>query len=87
MPNGIGKLYKNDFIKGLATAVFSSIIVVIYQLTIVSGFDVFNTDWVSLFQNVLNTSIITLFGYLMKNLLSTDKGSVLNITPEDKPVI
>lgn len=79
MKNGLFKLYANDYIKGLITAVFASIIVTVYSVTVGSDFDLFLVDWVQVGKDVANSSIITFVAYLAKNFLTTSKGEVLGI--------
>lgn len=81
--NGLFKLYSNDYIKGLITAVFAAVIVALYNIVIVSGFSFFKVNYHDLFQNMVDTGGITLIAYLAKNFLSTNKGSLLNVTPND----
>ena len=84
MKNGIFQLKANDFIKGLATAIYAAIIVTLYNVAIVNGFDFFTVNYVELGKSVVNVGGVTLLAYLFKNLTSTNDGSVLGITPEDK---
>ncbi len=84
MANGLFKLYANDYVKGLATAIFASVIIALYDLTVQTGFDFFKVDWTILLHNMVNAGGITLVSYLARNFLTTNKGSVLNITPNDK---
>lgn len=83
MKNGILKLRQNDVVKGVAVAIFSAIFAVLLGVVNSPGFDLFHLDWSGLLTQVLNVSVAAFFGYLGKNFFSTDKGSVLNLTPED----
>ncbi len=84
MKNGLFKLKANDFVKGLATAVFAAIVTAVYKVVSDAGFDFFGVDYVSLGKLLVNVGGAAFIGYLMKNFFSTNDGSVLGITPEDK---
>lgn len=86
MQNGLFKLYSNDIVKGIATAIFAAAFMVVAAVVLAPNFDVFVVNWGQLGHTILNTSVVTFVAYILKNFLSTNQGSVLNITPNDKPV-
>ena len=71
------KLGINDVLKGIIVAVLSAIIIAIGGVVMTAGFDAFNTDWLAVGQNAINTGIVALVAYLVKNLLTTNSGKVL----------
>ena len=87
MRNGLLKLRSNDFVKGAVTAVGAAIFIMLYNLINQVGFDVFAVDWNAIFRQVVNGGVAAFAGYIFKNFFSTDRGSFLNITPEDKPKV
>ncbi len=70
-----------DFIKGLVMAVLSVVIAFLYQLVIVSGFDIFTIDWATLGHNIANLSTITFITYLAKNFMTDKNGKVAGVIP------
>lgn len=84
MKNGLFTFDMNSWIKGIALAIITSIIVLLARVVLVDHFDVFTVDWVSVGKDALNTSIVAFVAYIVKNFISTDRGSVLGITPNDK---
>ena len=79
MNNGLFKLGWNDLGKGIITAVISAIIVTVAGVVLATGFDVFKTDWISVGHSAVNTGVITLFAYLLKNLLTDSNGTVAGV--------
>lgn len=84
MKNGIFKLYSNDFVKSLVMAIIAAILVVVSTIVLAPNFDAFSVNWAIAGKDVINGSIIAAVSYLIKNLFTTDKGSILNITPNKK---
>lgn len=82
MTNGLFTLRLNDFYKGLIMAIYGAIGTVLYNLVIVNGFDVFSVDYVATGKMMVNVSVVVAIVYLFKNFTSTDKGSVLGVTPD-----
>lgn len=87
MANGIFKLYKNDWIRGIVLAVISALLVVVAKIALAPNFDAWKVDWADLGHQMVNTSVTTFVAYLVKNFLTTSTGSFLNITPDDKPTV
>lgn len=81
--NGIGKLYTNDFVKNLINVVGIAVLLVLYNLVIQADFDLFKVDYVALVRQIANVSIVAVVVDLGRRFLSTSKGSLLGITPED----
>ena len=67
-------LNKSDFVKGMITTVFASILTVVYTVVNQPDFDVFVINWHYVIGNVLNVGTITMVSYLMKNLLTNAEG-------------
>ncbi len=74
---GLFTLYKSDYVKALVTAFFSAAIVALYNVVIVSGFDVFTADWSMIFKSMVNAGFLTLVSYLVKNWLTSSDGKLL----------
>lgn len=81
MKNGLFALNWNDLLKGVITAVIAAVIAVLYGVVIVTGFDVFKADWVSIYHNTVNAGVVTLVSYLFKNLLTDNNGTVAGVIP------
>ena len=72
MPSSFLKLNMGDVSRGLATAVFTAIVVVVYGVTQQAEFNLFTADWGAILGSSVNAGFAALIGYLGKNLLSTD---------------
>jgi hypothetical protein len=70
MNSSIFTLNSSDFIKGLITAVLTSVVTIIYQ-TISTGSLTF--DW----KAVATVALTSALGYIMKNLLTNSAGKFL----------
>ena len=70
------KLNSNDFIRGAATAVFASIVAVIYGVVFKEGFDLFSVDWAEIARMVVNAAIYSFVGYMSKNMLTAENGKI-----------
>ena len=70
------RLNLRDISKGLVTAIFSSVVVVLYSVTAKEGFDLFNADWAAIGQQALSAGFVTLIGYLGKNAITDSTGKV-----------
>lgn len=70
-------LNSKDFAKGLITAIFSAVIIAIYQIVTTVGFDLFSVDWNLILHTVINTGVAAFLAYLSKNFLSDNEGKVL----------
>ena len=70
------RLNFRDIAKGLVTAVFSSIVVVLYSVTVTEGFNLFTADWAGIGQQALSAGFVALIGYLGKNAITDSSGRV-----------
>lgn len=70
--SGFLRLGKSDFIKGLVVVIATAVIKTLLDIFQAPGFDLFLIDWGS----VLSIAITAGFGYLGKNLLSTENGKL-----------
>lgn len=77
----IFKLNVKDFFKGLVMAVLSAIIVALYQIVIVSGFDIFTVDWSAIVHNIANITSVVFITYLFKNLITDSQGKIAGVFP------
>lgn len=84
--NGIFKLGWYDIVKGVAVAIGTAIITALYNLVILNGFDFYTMNWILVGHSMTNIGIIAGVGYLFTNLLSTNRGSVLNVTPNNPAI-
>lgn len=85
MKNGLFKLTSNDIVKGAATAVIAAVLTILASITSSPDFSIFAANWGVIGSQVINVSITAFLAYLGKNFLSTNEGSVLGVTPNDKP--
>ena len=69
-------LDKNDFIRGLITAVFAGIVWSIGSAVNQAGFDVFSANWGMILGSAFNAGIAAFMGYLSKNFLTGEDGKV-----------
>lgn len=65
-------LDSRDFFKGLAVAVFASLIAYLADLMKVPGFDFFAISWADL----LHVAATAFVGYMAKNFLTADNGKI-----------
>lgn len=82
MQSGLFKIYQSDIVKNLINVAGIAILLSVYNLVIVAGFDVFKVDYIALFQQVVNVGVIALVTDLGRRFISTNTGSVLNVTPD-----
>jgi len=66
-----------DAYKGLQMFVVTAVLTSVGGVVLSSGFDVFTADWVSIFKNAVNISVISTFSYIIKNLLTNSSGDFL----------
>lgn len=83
MSNGIFTLGWIDLAKGVAMVVITAIVVALYSIVISNGFDFGTVNWALTLHNMLNIGLISGVSYLFKNLISTNKGSVAGLTPNE----
>lgn len=81
MQNGIFKLDLASVADAVMTAVVLAVIAAFYGVVTTQGFDVFAADWGSIGKSMVNISFVTAAISLAKDLLSTNSGSVLGLTP------
>ncbi len=65
-----------DAYKGAQMYVITMLVMSIGGVVMTAGFDVFTADWVEIFKNAINVSIVSTFSYIIKNYL-TDRNGVL----------
>jgi hypothetical protein len=70
MRNGLFTLNKSDFIKGLVTAVFSSVWGAVAAIVGSQAFDLFTLDWKKFISIVVASAIVGAAGYLNKNYVT-----------------
>jgi len=76
------KLYTvnvKDFIKGVTMAILVAVVTFLYSLVTQAGFDLFATEWQTVFNQMTQVSFITFISYLFKNYISDDSGMPLGI--------
>lgn len=69
----------NDTFKGAIAAVFSAVILFLYQVVSPGDFNMFEADWGAILSDMTRLASATFLGYLVKNLLSDEKGDVLGM--------
>lgn len=77
MENGIFKLGWHDLFKGLIVAVFSSVFIAIQHIIATNGFSFTTADA----QVIASGALVSVIGYLAKQLITTDEGTVLGVNP------
>lgn len=85
MKNGLFTLDWASIADALVTAVVFAVLMAFYQLASTAGFDLFTADWGMIGHTMANIGFVAGVVSLSQNILSTNKGSVLNITPEVQP--
>lgn len=63
-----------DAYKGLQMYVITMLVMSIGGVVVTAGFDVFTADWVEIFKNAINVSIVSTFSYVIKNFLTDRQG-------------
>lgn len=79
MNSSLFKLNLNDTFKGAVAAVFSAVVLFLYQIVSPGDFNFFEADWGAIFSDMLRLASATFLGYLVKNLLSDQNGDVLGM--------
>ena len=74
--SGMFRINFRDIGKGLVTAVFSSVVVVLYSVTVKEGFNLFTADWAVIGEQALSAGFVALVGYLGKNAITDSSGKV-----------
>lgn len=69
-------LNRYDAYKGAQMYVITMIVMSVGGVVMTAGFDVFTADWVEIFKNAINVSVVSTFSYVIKNFL-TDRNGVL----------
>lgn len=82
MQNGIFKLDLGSVVKAVVTAVVFAVLTAAVTIVGQGNFDLFTADWIAIGHNMANIGFIAAVVSLGQELLSTNKGSVLGITPE-----
>lgn len=86
MQNGLFKLDLGSVADAVVTAVVVSVVVGFAAAVTTSGFDVFKADWITIGKAMVNLAVISGATSLAKDFITTDAGSVLNITPNSPKV-
>lgn len=84
MQNGLFKLDLGSVADAVLLAVVLAVVGAFYGVVATNGgqsFDVFSADWGSIGKMMVNIAFSTSVITIAKDLLSTNNGSVLNITP------
>ena len=86
MQNGIFKLdlgtAADAIVVTIGTAIVSAVFIFLYGIVTTPGFDVLAINFATVGHQVLNISIVAAFVVVGKDFLSTNRGSVLNVTPD-----
>lgn len=84
MKNGIFQLDWKSLADAVVTAVATAVIVALVALVTTSGFDVFTANWVVIGKSMVNLGFIAGVVSLGRDFLTTNKGSVLAVSPDAK---
>lgn len=87
MQNGIFTLDLGSLADAILVAIVTAVAVALVNVVGTSGFDLFTAPWVQIGKNMANLAFIAAVVTLGKDLLSTNSGSFLGITPPNKPLI
>lgn len=85
MKNGIFTANWASIADAVVTAVAFAVIAALYQIATANGFDVFTADWGTIGQSMVNVGFVSGVVSLGQDILSTNTGSVLGITPPTTP--
>lgn len=83
MQNGLFQITSNQLISSAINAVLTAVIFAVGGVVMTSGFDVFQTDWVSVFHLMVNTGFVSFFGFVVSHLTSTNSGAVFGAVPKE----
>lgn len=81
MKNGLFTLDWGSVADAVVTAVIFAVLSALVQLVATNGFDIFTANWVAIGHTMANVAFITGIVSLGQDLLSTNTGSVLALTP------
>lgn len=84
MKNGILTLDWGSIADAVLTAAITAALVGFVSVVGTNGFDLFTAPWVQILHNMANLGFIAAVISLGQDLLSTNNGSLLNITPSNK---
>lgn len=87
MRNGIFKLDLGSIADAVLTAVIVAILTALVGVVSSTGFNVFTADWASIGSNMVNLGFIAAVISIGQDLLSTNAGSLLNVTPDVTPSV
>ncbi len=65
-----------DAYKGIQMFVITAVVMSIGGVVAQTGFDVFTADWMEIFKNAINVSVVSTFSYIIKNFLSNQYGEI-----------
>lgn len=85
MRNGIFKLDFGSIADAALTGLVVAAAVAFYGVVTTAGFNVFTADWATIGSNMLNLGFIGAVVSIGQDLLSTNAGSLLNVTPDVNP--
>lgn len=75
--NGYLRLNSGDFLRGLAMAILSGILLPLSAAIQTPGFSIATVNWHAVVVLAINGAIIGFVGYIIKNLATNDEGKVL----------
>lgn len=81
MQNGIFKLDWGSIADAVVTAIAFAVVIAFYQIATTTGFDVFTADWGTIGHSMVNIGFVAGIVSLGQDFISTNSGSVLNVTP------
>jgi len=84
MKSGLFTLDWGSIADAVGMAVFTALLASAFAAVTAPGFDVFAVHWVAAGKSIVNLSIIVGVSTLAKDFLSTNTGSFLGITPDNK---
>lgn len=87
MKNGIFKLDWGSVADAVLTAAITAVLVGFVSIVGTTGFDVFTAPWMQILHNMVNLGFIAAVISLGQDFFSTNSGSILNVTPPNKPLI
>lgn len=79
--NGIFTLNWASFAEAFVTAAIFAIFTAFAAIVQQPGFSLFTLDWLTTIKNMIDIGFSAGFVIIVKELLSTNAGSVLNLTP------
>lgn len=81
MQNGIFKTNWGTVADSVFTAVVAAVLTAFGSIVVGGNFDVFTANWIAIGHSMVNIGFIAGVTVLLKDLLSTNSGSLLGIGP------